>query len=80
MKKATSGLPVAVDAGGELADFGQMPPQGRVAQPAELRKRLAGQQPRARRLAVVVQLVAADGDPRGRDHLLHLVRRLRQAG
>ena len=78
MKKATSGSAVAVDAGRELADFRQVLPQGRLVQRAELGKRLVGQKSRARRLAVVVHLAAADGDLRGRDHLLHFVGRLGQ--
>ena len=40
MKNATSGLSVAVDAGGKLADLRQVPPQRRFAQAAELRERL----------------------------------------
>ena len=72
------GPPLAVVAGGELANFRQVLPQGRLAQRAELRKGLVGEEARAGGLAVVVQLAAVDVDFRSGDHLPHFVGRFGQ--
>ena len=72
------GSSAGIDPGAEVADLGQLLPQGLVVEPVETGEFVAGEEPRAGGPVVVVDRLSVDSDPRGRDHLLHLLRRLGQ--
>ena len=62
----------------ELTDLGQLAAQAALVQPAESPEFLTGEEAGSGGLVVIVDRLSVDPDPRRRDHLVHVLRRLGQ--